>query len=43
MYPAYRDDGAVGVIVDIFRASTSMCTALANGASAIIPVASVEK
>ncbi len=43
MYPAYRDDDAVVVIVDVFRASTSMCTALANGASAIIPVASVEK
>lgn len=31
------------VIVDILRATTSICTALANGAKSIIPVAGVQK
>jgi len=30
------------VVIDIFRATSSMCYGLANGAEAIIPVASVE-
>jgi phosphosulfolactate phosphohydrolase-like enzyme len=34
-------DNAVCVVFDIFRATSSMTTALANGASAIIPVAEI--
>ncbi len=43
LYPFYHNPEAVVVVVDIFRASTSICTALINGASRIFPVASVEE
>ena len=33
---------SIVVVIDIFRATSSMCYGLANGAEAIIPVASVE-
>lgn len=36
-------DGATAVVVDVLRATTTMCQALANGASAIIPCGSVEE
>jgi len=37
----HKKEGSVVVIVDILRATTAMCTAFANGAKAIIPVAKV--
>lgn len=44
LYPYYKDDGdTIVVVVDIFRATTSMCMALNNGASSIMPVATVEE
>ncbi len=33
--------GSIAVVIDIFRATSSICYGLANGASAIIPVAQV--
>ena len=36
-------DGATAVVVDVLRATTTMCQALANGASAIVPCGSVEE
>jgi 2-phosphosulfolactate phosphatase len=35
--------GNIIVIIDILRASSSICTAVANGAKAIIPVAEIEE
>lgn len=42
LYPFYRKKEDVVVVVDIFRASTTLCAAFSNGASAIIPVADIE-
>lgn len=39
--PFYDLTNTVAVVVDIFRASSSMCYGLANGAEAIIPVAEI--
>lgn len=43
LYPYYENKDAIVVVVDIFRATTTMCTALKNGAKCIIPVASIEE
>ncbi len=45
LYPYYSqdDNDKIVVVVDIFRATTTMCAALENGARSIIPVASVEE
>lgn len=43
LYPFYENREAVVVVVDIFRATTTICTALHNGASAILSVASIEE
>lgn len=46
LYPYYADEheaDTVVVVVDIFRATTTICKALLNGAAAILPVASVEE
>lgn len=44
LYPYYADSNdKIVVVVDIFRASTTMCAALKNGAKSIISVASIEE
>ncbi|MBK5720232.1 2-phosphosulfolactate phosphatase [Dysgonomonas sp. Marseille-P4677] len=44
LYPYYTSNNdKIVVVVDIFRATTSMCAALKNGAKCIIPVASIEE
>lgn len=44
LYPYYTDGkDKIVVVVDIFRASTTMCAALNNGAKSIIPVASIDE
>jgi 2-phosphosulfolactate phosphatase len=44
MYPAYRNEGgATVVVVDIFRATTCICTAFENGVKKIIPVETLEE
>lgn len=44
LYPYYKESGdTIVVVVDVFRATTSMCMALHNGAASIIPVATVEE
>jgi len=44
LYPFYLSEKSkIAVIVDVFRASTTICKALMEGAAAIIPVASLEK
>ena len=43
LFEQEKSKGNIVVIIDIFRASSSICTAFANGAEAIIPVAEVEE
>ena len=42
LYPFYKKENDSVIIVDIFRASTTICTMLHNGASAIITVPTIE-
>ncbi len=43
IFDAHADSDAVVVVVDVLRATSSICTAFANGVSEIIPVATVEE
>jgi 2-phosphosulfolactate phosphatase len=43
LYEPELHKGSVVVIIDILRASSAICTAFANGASSIIPVAGVDE
>ena len=43
LLPFYDLEDTVAVVIDIFRATSSMCYGLANGANAIIPVAEIEE
>jgi len=45
LYPYYSQDNKdkIVVVVDIFRATTTMCAALNNGTRSIIPVAGIEE
>lgn len=45
LYPAYAENAqnTIVIVVDIFRATTTMCAALANGAKSVIPVRSLEE
>ncbi|MBF0575894.1 2-phosphosulfolactate phosphatase [Dysgonomonas sp. GY617] len=44
LYPYYvENNDTIVVVVDIFRATTTMCMALNNGAASIMPVATVEE
>ncbi|MEE1020471.1 MAG: 2-phosphosulfolactate phosphatase, partial [Bacteroidales bacterium] len=43
LYPFRKMNGEHNVVVvDILRATTSICTAIANGVKAIIPVRTIE-
>lgn len=43
LLPFYDLTDTIAVVIDIFRASSSMCYGLANGARAIIPVAELDE
>lgn len=45
LYPAYieNDTDTIVIVVDVFRATTTMCAALANGAKSVIPVRTLEE
>ena len=43
LYPLYHRPNSIVIIVDIFRASTTMIAAFAHGAKGILPVASTEE
>ena len=43
LIPLYKVEDYVVVIIDIFRATTSICYGIENGAEAIIPVSQVEE
>ncbi len=42
-YPLYKNDEAIIVVIDIFRATSAIVTAFANGVEKMIPVATVEE
>ena len=43
LLPIYNITNAIVVVIDIFRATSSICYGIDNGAEAIIPVATVEE
>lgn len=43
IYPKHADDGNIVVVVDIFRATSAICTAFHNQVKRIIPVSTVEE
>jgi 2-phosphosulfolactate phosphatase len=43
LYPVYRDDDSIVVIIDILRATSAICTAFEHGAEKVIPVATIEE
>ncbi len=42
LYPYYQKENDTVVVVDVFRASATICAMLHNGAAAVIPVADIE-
>lgn len=43
LYPVYKDDNSIVVIIDVLRATSAICAAFEHGVEKIIPVASVEE
>ncbi len=43
LYPVYKSKDSIVVIIDIFRATSAICTAFEWGAEKVIPVSSVEE
>lgn len=43
LLPSYALENSIVVVIDIFRATTSICYGIANGAEAIIPVSTIEE
>jgi 2-phosphosulfolactate phosphatase len=43
LLPLFNIEGSIVVVIDIFRATSSICYGIENGADAIIPVAEVEE
>lgn len=43
LYPFYENKDAVVVVIDIFRATSAICTAFENGVEQMIPVEKVEQ
>jgi 2-phosphosulfolactate phosphatase len=43
LLPLYKIEDSIVVVIDVFRATTSICYGIENGAKAIIPVSQVEE
>ncbi|MGZ5304366.1 MAG: 2-phosphosulfolactate phosphatase, partial [Bacteroidia bacterium] len=43
MLPFYKSEGKTVVVIDIFRASSAICIALAYGIKEIIPVKTLDE
>ncbi|HEX2395910.1 MAG TPA: 2-phosphosulfolactate phosphatase, partial [Bacteroidales bacterium] len=43
IYPEFKKDNSIVVIVDILRATSAIVTAFMNGVNRIIPVATLEE
>jgi 2-phosphosulfolactate phosphatase len=42
-YPLFHMEDSIVVVVDVFRATSAICTAFENGVAAIVPVATIEE
>ena len=42
-YPLFANNEAIVVVIDIFRATSAICTAISHGINGIIPVATIEE
>ena len=43
LYPVYKAEDTVVVIIDVLRATSAICAAFEHGVEKIIPVATVEE
>lgn len=43
LYPVYSTDNTIVVVIDIFRATSAICTAFEHGAEKMIPVATIDE
>jgi len=43
LYPVYKDNESIVVVIDILRATSAICTAFEHGAEKIIPVATLDE
>ena len=43
LYPYYKKENDTVIVVDVFRASTTICAMLNNGAKSVVPVANIEE
>lgn len=43
LYPKYKKDNQIVVVIDVLRATSAMCTAFDNGVKKIIPVSTIEE
>ena len=43
LYPVYKDNESIVVIIDVLRATSAICTAFEHGAEKIIPVATLDE
>ncbi|MDH6354103.1 2-phosphosulfolactate phosphatase [Dysgonomonas sp. PH5-45] len=43
LYPVYEEPDAIVVVVDVFRATSTICGALGSGAKSVIPVETIEE
>ena len=43
LYSVYKDEESIVVIIDIFRATSAICTAFEHGAEKMIPVATIDE
>lgn len=43
LYPYHKLEDSIVVVIDIFRATSTFCVALANGVKSIVPIASAEE
>src|SRR4051812_25305913 len=43
LYPVYKAEESIVVIIDILRATSAICTAFEHGAEKVIPVATIEE
>lgn len=43
LYPVYKGDDTIVIIIDVLRATSAICTAFEHGVEKIIPVATVEE
>lgn len=43
LYPLYKEENSITVVVDILRATSAICTALHHGMKGVIPISKIEE